>query len=162
MAWPLVVLAAATVVLGFGEHAVARFLSRPIGSAPAAAHHGWLPYAALGLGAAAIFLAWIEFGRRGAAQIGFAERLAPLHALFSERWYIDRAYRWLLDNVVYRVFSRLCAGSDRRVIDGAVDGLGQATAAAGGIMSILHAGMVQYRLIVVFVTIACMAIYFLV
>jgi NADH-quinone oxidoreductase subunit L len=161
MAWPLAVLAAVTVVLGFGEQAVVRFLSRPFGSAPAVAHHGWLPYAAMGLGAAAILLAWFEFGRRGAAQVGFVERIAPLMALFSERWYIDRAYRWLLDRVVYRGFSRLCAGSDRRVIDGAVDGLGQATAAAGGIVSILHAGMVQYRLIVVFVTIVGMAIYFL-
>jgi NADH-quinone oxidoreductase subunit L len=162
MAWPLVVLAAVTVVLGFGEHAIVQFLSRPFGPVPAAAHHGWLPYAALGLGAAAVWLAWFEFGRRGAAQIGFVERVAPLHALFSERWYIDRAYRWLLDHVVYRVLSRMCAGSDRKVIDGAVDGLGQATASAGGIMSILHTGMVQYRLIVVFVAIVGLAIYFFV
>lgn len=162
MAWPLVVLAAATVVLGFGEHALSEFLSKPFGQPSDATRHAWLPYAALSLGAAALLLAWIEFGRRGAAQIGFIERVAPLHVLFSERWYIDRAYRWLLDRVVYRVFSQLCAGGDRRVIDGAVDGLGQATAAAGGIMSILHAGMVQYRLIVVFVTIVCMAIYFFV
>ncbi len=160
MAWPLVVLAAVTVGLGFGEHAVAQFLLMPFGSAPATALHAWLPYAALGLGAAAIGLAWVEFGRRGAAQIGFVERVAPLQALFSERWYIDRAYRWLLDRIVYRVFSRLCARNDQKIIDGAVDGLGHATAAAGGLVSILHTGMVQYRLIVVFVSIVFMAIYF--
>jgi hypothetical protein len=67
-----------------------------------------------------------------------------------------------LDHVVYRVFSRLCARNDQKVIDGAVDGLGHATAAAGGLMSILHTGMVQYRLIVVFVSILFMAIYFFV
>lgn len=159
MAWPLVILAAVTVGLGFGEHAVARFLSTPFGASPPGSHHGWLPYAALGLGAAAIGLAWLEFGRRGAAQIGFVERVAPLQAFFSERWYIDRAYRWLLDRIVYRVFSRLCARNDQKVIDGAVDGLGHATAAAGGLMSILHTGMVQYRLVVVFVSIVFMAIY---
>jgi NADH-quinone oxidoreductase subunit L len=162
MAWPLVILAAVTVGLGFGEHAVARFLLNPFGLAPAVTHHAWLPYAALGLAAAAILLAWFEFGRRGAAQIGFVERIGFLHALFRERWYIDRAYRWLLDHIVYRVFSRFCAGSDRKVIDGAVDGLGQATAAGGGIISILHTGMVQYRLIVVFGTIVFIAIYFFV
>jgi hypothetical protein len=43
-----------------------------------------------------------------------------------------------------------------------VDGLGHAIAAAGGVMSFLHTGMVQYRLIVVFVSIVCMAIYFFV
>jgi NADH-quinone oxidoreductase subunit L len=162
MVWPLVILAAVCVVLGFGEHAVAQFLLKPFGSAPAAPHHAWLPYTTLGLAAAALFMAWIEFGRRGAAQIGFVERMAPLHALFSDRWYIDRAYRWLLDHIVYRVFSRLCARNDQKVIDGAVDGLGQATAAAGGLMSVLHTGMVQYRLIVVFVSIVFMAIYFFV
>jgi len=160
MAWPLVILAAVTIGLGFGEHAVAQFLLKPFESVPAATHHAWLPYAALGLGAAAVFLAWIEFGRRGAGQIGFVERVAPLHALFSERWYIDRAYRWLLDQVVYRLLSRLCARNDQKVIDGAVDGLGRVIAAGGGRMSILHTGMVQYRLIVVFVIIALTAVYF--
>jgi NADH-quinone oxidoreductase subunit L len=162
MVWPLMVLAGVTVFLGFGESEIAQFLSSPSGTKPGAYHHAWLPYAALGLGTAAIFLAWLEFGRRGAAQVGFVDRIEPLHALFSNRWYIDRAYRWLLDHVVYRVFSRLCARNDQKVIDGAVDGLGHATAAAGGLMSILHTGMVQYRLIVVFVSILFMAIYFFV
>jgi NADH-quinone oxidoreductase subunit L len=162
MVWPLVILAGITVFLGFGEGELARFLSLSSGAAPGAPHHAWLPYTALGLGAAAIFTAWIEFGRRGAAQIGFVERSAPLLALFSNRWYIDRAYRWLLDQVVYRVFSRLCARNDQKIIDGAVDGLGHATAAAGGLMSILHTGMVQYRLIVVFASLLFLAIYFFV
>jgi NADH-quinone oxidoreductase subunit L len=160
MVWPLVILAAVSVVLGFGEPAVTQFLLKPFGSAPAAPHHAWLPYTTLGLAAAALFTAWIEFGRRGAAQIGFVERMAPLYALFSDRWYIDCAYRWLLDQIVYRVFSRLCARNDQKVIDGAVDGLGHATADAGGLMSVLHTGMVQYRLMVVFVSIVFLTLYF--
>ena len=162
MVWPLMVLAGVTVFLGFGEGEIARFLTAPSGVKPGTSHHAWLPYAALRLAAAAVFLSWLEFGRRGAAQIGFVERIGPLHTLFSNRWYIDRVYRLLLDRVVYRVFSTLCARSDQKVIDSAVDGLGQATAAAGGLMSILHAGMLQYRLIVVFVSIVFMAIYFFV
>jgi NADH-quinone oxidoreductase subunit L len=156
------ILAGATLFLGFGEGAIAQFLSAPAGGKAGASHHGWLPFTAIGISAAAVWLAWIEFGRRGAAQVGFIERAALLHALFSNRWYIDRAYRLLLDRVVYRVFSTLCARNDQKVIDGAVDGLGQVTAAAGGLMSILHAGMLQYRLIVVFVSIVLMAIYFFV
>jgi len=162
MVWPLMVLAGVTVFLGFGEGEIARFLTAPTGATAGPSHHAWLPYAALSLCAAALFLAWFEFGRRNAAQVGFVERIAPLHALFRDRWYIDRAYRWLLDHVVYRVFSRLCARNDQKVIDGAVDGLGRATAGAGGLMSILHTGMVQYRLIVVFVSVAFMALYFFV
>ena len=59
------------------------------------------------------------------------------------------------------MLSRLCAGNDQKVIDGAVDGLGRTIAAGGGRMSVLHAGMVQYGLIGVFVSIAFMALYFL-
>ena len=161
MVWPLVILAAVSVVLGFGEHSLANFLSKPLGQAAAKPHHAWLPYTAIGLTAAAIVIAWIEFGRRGAEQIGFVERMAPAQALFSNRWYIDHAYRWLLDHIVYRVFSRLCTRNDQKIIDGAVDGLGDATAAAGGLMSTLHTGMLQYRLLVVFVSIVSLAIYFL-
>jgi NADH-quinone oxidoreductase subunit L len=164
MAWPLVILAVFSVVLGFGEQAIARFLSAPLRAATGAvsASHAWLPAAALSLSAAAIFLAWLEFGRRGAAQIGFVERVAPLCALFRDRWYIDRGYRWLLDHIVYQVFSNLCARNDQKVIDGAIDGLGRATAACGGVLSILHTGMVQHRLTVVFVSILFLALYFLV
>jgi NADH-quinone oxidoreductase subunit L len=161
MVWPLVILAGATVLLGFTEGDIARFLSAPSGVKPGAPHHPWLPYAAVGLTAAAVLIAWIEFGRRGAQQIGFVERMAPVQALFSNRWYIDHAYRWLLDAIVYQVFSRLCTRNDQKVIDGAVDGLGGATAAAGGLMSTLHTGMLQHRLLVVFVSMVSLAIYFL-
>jgi NADH-quinone oxidoreductase subunit L len=160
MVWPLIILTGASVFLGFGEAGIARFLSSPIEANPGVSHHVWLPYTAIGLSAAALFLAWMEFGRRGAAQIGFVERSAALHALFSNRWYIDRAYRWLLDHIVYRVFSGFCTRNDQKVIDGAVDALGHVTAAAGAWMSFLHTGMVQYRLIVVFVSIGFMALYF--
>jgi NADH-quinone oxidoreductase subunit L len=161
MAWPLVILAGVTVFLGWGEGAIAQFLSMPLGVKQGGLHHPWLPYTATALTVSAIILAWLEFGRRGAEQVGFVERMAPVQALFSNRWYIDRGYRWLLDHIVYRVFSRLCTRNDQKVIDGAVDGLGGATAAAGGLMSALHAGMLQYRLLVVLVSIVSLAIYLL-
>jgi NADH-quinone oxidoreductase subunit L len=162
MAVPLVVLASVTLVLGFAEHPISRFLYRPIGGPTETLPHHWLPYTAMALAAAAVALAWTEFGRRGAAQIGFVERVPAVRDLFAERWYIDRIYRWLLDRVVYNVFSRLCARNDQKVIDGAVDGLAGSTAAAGGRMSLLHTGMVQYRLMVVFVSLVFLAIYFFV
>jgi NADH-quinone oxidoreductase subunit L len=162
MAPPLVLLAGATAVLGFAEHAISRFLYRPIGGPPETLAHPWLPYTAVALSVAAVALAWAEFGRRGAARVGFVERVPALRALFNERWYIDRVYRWLLDRVVYNVFSRLLARNDQKVIDGAVDGLAATTAAVGGRMSLLHSGMVQYRLMVVFVSLVFLAVYFFV
>ncbi len=107
-------------------------------------------------------LAWSEFGRRGADRIGFVERVPALRDLFGQRWYIDRGYRWLLDHVLYDVFSRFCARNDQKVIDGAVDGLATVTAAAGGRVSRLHGATVQQRLMVVFASIVFLAFYFFV
>jgi NADH-quinone oxidoreductase subunit L len=163
MAAPLVILAAVTGVLGFGEQTLGRFLLQGFpGPVPGAGHDTWLPFAALGLAAAAVGLAWFEFGRRGADQVGFVERVAPLRELFSRRWYIDDAYRWLLDNVLYRVFSALCAKNDRNVIDGAVDGLGGALAAAGRILAMVHTGSIQVRLLVVSVVVVLLGLYYFV
>jgi NADH:ubiquinone oxidoreductase subunit 5 (subunit L)/multisubunit Na+/H+ antiporter MnhA subunit len=94
--------------------------------------------------------------------VGFVERVAPLRELFSRRWYIDDAYRWLLDNVLYRVFSALCAKNDRNVIDGAVDGLGGAIAAAGRILAVVHTGSIQVRLLVVSVVVVLLGLYYFV
>jgi NADH-quinone oxidoreductase subunit L len=162
MAVPLVVLAAATVVLGFAEHALSHFLLRPFGGPAAATPHPWLPVTAVGLSLAAVALAWSEFGRRGATQVGFVERVPALRDLFGQRWYIDRGYRWLLDHVLYNGFSRFCARNDQKVIDGAVDGLATVTAAAGGRVSRLHGATVQHRLMVVFASIVFLAFYFFV
>jgi NADH-quinone oxidoreductase subunit L len=157
-----VVLAAVTTILGFGEHALSRFLYGPVGGPTETLPHHWLPYTAIALTIAAVTLAWVEFGRRGAPQVGFIERSPAVRDLFANRWYIDRVYRWLLDRVVYDVFSRLCARNDQKVIDGAVDGLAISTAAAGSRMARLHTGMVQHRLMVVFVSLVCLAFYFFV
>jgi NADH-quinone oxidoreductase subunit L len=102
MAWPLIILAAVSLLLGFFQGHLENFLSTPslAESQAAGGHHGWLPFAALGLAFSGIGLAWLEFGRRGAEQVGFVERLPVLNNLFAQRWYMDRFYRWFLDAVI--------------------------------------------------------------
>jgi len=158
MAGPLLILAAVTVVLGFFNLELARFLG--YGKVHVEVHHGWLLYAALGAAFSGLALAWIEFGRRGAAQEGFVERIPPLFDLFAERWYIDRFYRKFLDTVIYAGISRSCTENDRRVIDGGVDGIGKGAAAGGRLLAGLHLGMIQYKLMVMFAVIFMLAIYF--
>jgi NADH-quinone oxidoreductase subunit L len=102
------------------------------------------------LAAVAILQAWFEFGRRQARQIGWVERIPFLADLFGQRWYLDRLYRHLLDTLVYKGVSRLFTANDRRVIDGAVDGLGRSTASLGRVVAWLHSGMIQYRLMAMF------------
>jgi NADH-quinone oxidoreductase subunit L len=119
-----------------------------------------LLFATLALALGGLGLAWLEFGRRDASRIGFVERLPWLKTLFAERWYIDRFYRFFLDTVIYRGISNVCARNDNKVIDGGIDGFSQATVATGRMLSFLHAGMVQYKLLVVFVVIVLLALYF--
>ena len=158
MAWPLIILAAITVLLGLFQGYFENVFN---GARSMPDHHGWLPFAALGLAFGGIALAWLEFGRRGAEQVGFVERVPALNNLFDQRWYIDRFYRWFLDIVIYKGVSNLFTLNDNNVIDGGVDGLGKGTVETGRFVSFLHSGMVQYRLLVIFIVMVLLTAYFL-
>jgi NADH-quinone oxidoreductase subunit L len=162
MAWPLVILGAVTLVLGFCEGALERFLAGPRGAAEGAGggHHAWLLYAAVGLALAGVALAWVEFGRKGSAQVGFVERLPAVRALFANRWYLDHVYRRFLDYVIYGTFSNLFTLNDRRVIDGGIDGMCRATIGSGRLLSFVQSGMLQYNLMVMFAALALVALAF--
>ncbi|MGA2400529.1 MAG: NADH-quinone oxidoreductase subunit L, partial [Syntrophobacteraceae bacterium] len=163
MVWPLVILAAVTILLGyFGMNPLKDFLEAGI-KAGAAFQEGpssWSHMAALGLAAAGAALAWFEFGRSGAKQIGFVERIPPLYRLFAERWYIDHFYRLLVNLVVDRGISLLCYQNDNKVIDAGIDELCEATVEGGRIVAFLQSGMIQYRLLAIFAVMVLLSIYF--
>jgi NADH-quinone oxidoreductase subunit L len=153
-------LAGVTAVLGGGETPLHDFLARGLGLGEAAeGHHGWLPIVAGTLAAVAIGQAWFEFGRKRASQIGWVERMPTLARLFRERWYLDRFYRQFLDRFIYGIVSRLFTANDRRVIDGALDGLGGSTIGLGRIMERLHQAMIQYRLMVMVATVVGLVLF---
>jgi len=149
-------------LLGFGQSGLQQFLSGTFTAAQAhtEGHHTWLLAATLVLALGGVGLAWLEFGRRAAGRIGFVEHLPWLKTLFAERWYIDRFYRFFLDIVIYRGISNVCTRNDNKVIDGGIDGFSQGMVATGRMLSFLHAGMVQYKLLVIFVVIVLLALYF--
>jgi NADH-quinone oxidoreductase subunit L len=162
MAWPLIILAAITLVLGFCQKMLELFLAgRSAGMEEIAGnHHAWLLYAALSLAAIGLILAWMEFGRRKAGQIGFAERIPTVKSLFLERWYIDRMYRLLLDVVIYRGVSNICTKNDNQVIDGSIHAVSEGVVRSGRMLSDLHLSMIQYKLMTMFVVILFLALYF--
>ena len=164
MAWPLIILAAITVVLGFGKNMLQLFLiGRPAGMEAAAGnHHAWLLYVSVSLAAIGLMVTWVEFGRAKAGQIGFVERIPAIKTLFLERWYLDRMYRWLLNVVIYRGVSSLCTKNDNQVIDGSIDALSEGTIKSGRMVSELHLSMIQYKLLTMFVVIVLLALYFFV
>jgi NADH-quinone oxidoreductase subunit L len=162
MAWPLMILATVTVLLGFFQHPLEHFLGDQLGTVklPAGTFHAWLPYLAVSLALGGVGLAWFEFGRSGSRQVGFAERNAFLGKLFSERWYLDHLYRLLVDRVIDRGIAAVLFQNDNRVIDGSIDGICRGTVESGRIVAILHSGMIQYRLLVTFAVMVLLALYF--
>lgn len=157
------VLALVTLALGLLQKPIERFIARGLrGQALLSqdVHLEWLPVVSIVSAAAAIFLAWIEFGRKGSAHVGFIERIPALAHLFARRWYIDHGYRWMLDAWVDRGVSRWFAWNDRHVIDGAVDGLGKSTINLSKVSAKWHTGPIQRRLMVMFAVIIILLLYF--
>lgn len=163
MAIPLIILAAITLVLGFFEDPVERFLSATVTEFVSASgmHHGLLAFMALGLSVAGVLLALIEFGLPQSRQIGFAERMPFVYNLFSKRWYIDHVYRYFIDYVIDRGVADICAQNDKKVIDKSIDTFCDGIVESSRFLSFLHAGMIQYRLIVVFATLFFLSLYLL-
>ena len=150
MAGPLVILATVTVFLGFAGSRIDAFLLP--GAMKAEAPH-WLTFASLGLALSAVCVAWFEFGRAGASQVGFVEKMAPVREFFAQRWYLDRIYNWCVEHFVDKGISRLCKESDDRVVDGILHAIAGAMVKSGGILSNRHRAMIQSKLVVLFVVI---------
>ncbi len=162
MALPLLILAAITVMLGFFETSIKDFLEAGMmaGAPSKEGASAWSHAAALSLAAAAVALAWLEFGRRDAKQIGFVEKIPPLYRLFAERWYIDRFYGLLVSLVIDRGLSYLCWQNDNKVIDRSIDELCETTVESGRVVAFLQSAMIQYRLLVIFAVMVLLSIYF--
>ena len=159
MAAPVLVLAALTLVLGWLG---AWFASR---LSPGAAEHGALalgagPLTALALAAAGIALAWWEYGRQGAARIGFVERMPALRDFFASNWYLDRLYAATIVRAA-NALSRAARWNDRVVLDGAGDGLGSATVDGGRLLARLQSGYVQMYVSVAVAVMAALAAWLL-
>ena len=155
MNWTVLVLAALTLVLGYlGPWFGARL-------SPGEAEHGPFAFglgaaAALALVAAGIGLAWYEFGRRGAARIGFAERIPALARFFGDNWYLDRLYRATVIRWA-TALSRAAHWNDERVVNGATDGLANGAVGGGRLLALVQNGYVQAYLAVVVTAIAVLA-----
>ncbi len=158
MAWPLAILAAVTLVLGFFGKNIESFLSVALEStiAPRGYEgHGpaWLLPASLGLALAAVGLTWVEFGRKAAAQVGFVSRMDVLYRLFANRWYLDRIIARLVDRVLDRGAAEACRQNENRVVDAAVHGISRWTVQAGQMVAGWHQAMIQPKLMVMFVVV---------
>jgi len=179
MAVPVMILATITLFLGFFQTSIEHFLTGNAGRLAAAAHgaaqgareaahegHGAGHYVllvfAVCMALGGLGWAWVEFGRKKAAQVGFLGRFPRMWDLFAERWYLDRLYRRFLDRGIYAGITSLFTRNDRRVIDGGIDGLCFFTVTGGRLFSFLQSGMLQYNLLVMIGGVGIVVLLFLV
>jgi len=158
MSAALIVLAAATVCLGIARGDVGRLLATGVPYLDTGAHGIGLTALTLSAALAGLALAWIDFGRAGAARNGFVARWPALRRLFLQRWYLDHAYRLLVTYGVDRGLAFLCAAGDRKIIDPGLDTLARTTVSGGRWLARLHTVGLQPRLVFMFAAVGAMVV----
>jgi NADH-quinone oxidoreductase subunit L len=152
----VVALAVLTLVLGYLGPWFAARLS-PHEPVPPLVAIGVGPLVALTLVALGVLVAWYEFGRRGAARVGFAERVPALARFFGDNWYLDRLYRATVIRWA-TALSRAAHWNDENVVNGATDGVANGTVGGGRLLSLVQSGYVQAYLAVAAAMIAVLAV----
>lgn len=152
----VVVLSVLTLVLGYlGPWFAARLSPGEPAHAPFAFGVG--PLVALALVAGGVALAWYEFGRRGAARIGFLERWPALARFCGDNWYLDRLYRATVVRWA-TALSRAARWNDETLVNGAGDGVASGTVGGGRFLALVQNGYVQAYLAVTVTMIAVLAL----
>ena len=90
----------------------------------------------------AIGVSWLIYVNGSFSAVGIQQRLIWLHRLAMNKFYLDAAYQWGIDQVVLRV-SRLVATFDRVVVnDAGVDGTGKSVVFSAFTLRGIQTGLV--------------------
>ncbi|MFP3866829.1 MAG: NADH-quinone oxidoreductase subunit L [Desulfobacteraceae bacterium] len=158
MSIPLLILATFTLILGFCQGYLERFL---LGHTMHHEHNYLLLISAVGAALSGIGLAWIDWGSKKAKCVGFISYVPALENFFIQKWYMDHFWRWFLNTFIYGTFSRLFTYNDRRVVDGGVDTVAFSTIGSGRLLSFLQTAMLQLNLIFMVLVVAGVGLYLL-
>jgi NADH-quinone oxidoreductase subunit L len=158
MAFPLIVLAGFTLVLGFLQGSIEKFL---LGESHPHEMNYLLLGLAVGCALTGIGLAWLDWGAKTARWQGFIRYAPVLENFFIQKWYMDHFWRWFLNTFIYGVFSRLFTYNDRRVVDGGVDAVAFSTVGSGRLLSFIQTAFLQMNLLFMVLVLAGVGLYLL-
>jgi len=99
--------------------------------------------AAVGAAIAGIGVAWVVFGPRA----GRVEGLAP--SVLARSWYVDDLYRLVVERPGRALADFSASVVDRKVIDGAVNGVGALVRAGGSRLRVVQSGFVRHYALVI-------------
>jgi NADH-quinone oxidoreductase subunit L len=156
MAFPLIVLAGFTLILGFCQGYLEKLL---LGESHPHAMNYFLLVSAVTCAVGGIAVAWLDWGRKGAACVGFISKVPALQTFFIQKWYMDHFWRWFLNRFIYGIFSKWFTYNDRRVVDGGVDAVAFTTIGGGRLLSFIQTAFLQYNLLFMVLVLAGVGIY---
>jgi len=158
MSLPLLVLAGFTLILGFCQGYLEKFL---LGESHPHAMNYFLLVAAVSCAVGGIALAWFDWGAKNAKCVGFIQKFPALQTFFIQKWYMDHFWRWFLNTFIYGTFTRLFTLNDRRVVDGGVDAVAFSTIGSGRLLSFIQTAFVQLNLLFMVLVLAGVGLYLL-
>lgn len=119
MTWPLIILAALTVVSGFIYTPFNDWLGSFLGDADSEHFHLWIALASTAIGLCGIALGWLIYGKRSVRADLISRPLPWLATLVSRKYYIDELYQ-LIIVVPLKAIGTALKAVDAFVIDGLV------------------------------------------
>ena len=118
-----------------------------------------LPPAALAL--TGILLARWLYSKENNRPAALASSWGALYRWAYHKFYIDELYLFITRRLLFGWLGRGAAWTDRKVVDGAVNGVAGGTAAVAGLIKGLQSGRVQQYMLVFFIGVALLALLFI-
>lgn len=140
MTFPVILLTVGAIVLGFFGSTLATIINIEI------QHHAiasMLP--AIGIVLLGIFIAYLDYGRTHAPRTGFIKKIAPLHTLFANKWYIDDIYRHTIVALTMAL-SSIMNVLETHLFDGTFDRFGFGILRTGSGSTRIQSGWMQIYL----------------
>ena len=109
---------------------------------------------------AGLFYAWARYIKREAWTISLGNAFAWLMPALDNKWYIDRVYDFLIIRPVLAVSGWFARFFDPKVIDGAVNAVGEVTNDAGQAVRKLQNGAVPTYAFSIFLGVVAVVLYF--
>jgi NADH-quinone oxidoreductase subunit L len=118
-----------------------------------------LPLISLIVALLGIFLAYAMYIKKWVSAEKIGAAFKPIHTLFLRKYYFDELYEnVIVKTILYNGIFKWMAMFDASVVDGAVNGAAQGTAAAGGALRKLETGQTQLYVLTMAIGVVAIAV----